>query len=41
MQSNPNFAQFMAQHSGQSVQDGFKQYGYDLNEILKLINFGS
>lgn len=41
MQSNPNFAQFMSQHKGQSVRDAFRSYGYDLGEILNLINLNS
>ena len=41
MQTNPNFAQFVAQHRGQSIQEAFKSYGYDLNDVLSLINLNS
>lgn len=41
LQNNPNFAQFVAQHKGQSVADAYRSYGYDLNEIMGLINGNS
>jgi hypothetical protein len=38
LQSNPNFAQFVAQNQGKSISEAFKSYGYDLNEVMSLIN---
>lgn len=37
-QTNPNFAQFMAQNQGKSISDAFKSYGYDLSEVMDIIN---
>jgi hypothetical protein len=37
-QSNPSFAQFMAQNRGKTPEEAFKAYGYDLSEVLGLIN---
>lgn len=37
-QSNPQFAQFLQQNSGKSIEEAFKAYGYDLSEVLGLIN---
>ena len=41
MQTNPNFAQFVEQHRGQQIQEAFRSYGYDLNDVLSLINLNS
>jgi hypothetical protein len=38
LQSNPRFAQFVAQNQGKSISEAFKSYGYDLNEVMSLIN---
>lgn len=37
-QGNPQFAQFVAQNQGKTPEDAFKQYGYDFNEVVSLIN---
>jgi hypothetical protein len=37
-QTNPQFAQFLQQNKGRSVEDAFKAYGYDLSEVLGIIN---
>ncbi len=37
-QTNPAFAQFMAQNNGRTLEEAFKHYGYDLKEVLGLIN---
>ena len=37
-QSNPAFAQFLRQNQGRSIEDAFRAYGYDLNEVMGLIN---
>lgn len=37
-QSNPQFAQFLQQNSGRSIEEAFRSYGYDLNEVMGLIN---
>lgn len=37
-QTNPQFAQFLRQNQGRSVEDAFKAYGYDLSEVLGIIN---
>jgi len=36
--SNPQFAQFLSQRNSMTVEQAFKSYGYDLNQILGLIN---
>lgn len=37
-QTNPQFAQFLAQNQGRTPQEAFKAYGYDFNEVARLIN---
>jgi hypothetical protein len=37
-QTNPQFAQFLQQNKGRSVEDAFKAYGYDLSEVIGIIN---
>ena len=37
-QSNPAFAQFLRQNQGRSIEDAFRAYGYDLSEVMGLIN---
>ena len=36
--SNPQFAQFLAQNQGRTPEEAFKAYGYDLHEVMGLIN---
>lgn len=37
-QTNPQFAQFLAQNRGRTPQEAFKAYGYDFDEVSRLIN---
>lgn len=37
-QSNPQFAQFIAQNRGKTPQEAFSAYGYDFGEVSRLIN---
>lgn len=37
-QSNPNFAQFVAQNKGRTPEEAFKAYGYDFSQVMGLIN---
>lgn len=37
-QTNPSFAQFMAQNRGRTPQEAFKAYGYDFDEIMRMVN---
>ena len=37
-QSNPQFAQFVAQNRGRTPQEAFKAYGYDFSQVMGLIN---
>lgn len=37
-QSNPQFAQFMAQNQGRTPQEAFKAYGYDFSQVMRIIN---
>lgn len=37
-QSNPQFAQFIAQNQGKTPQEAFKAYGYDFQQVMGLIN---
>lgn len=37
-QSNPQFAQFLAQNRGRTPEEAFKAYGYDFSEVARLIN---
>ena len=37
-QSNPAFAQFVAQNQGKTPQEAFKAYGYDFSQVMGLIN---
>lgn len=36
-QSNPQFAQFVAQNQGRTPEEAFKAYGYDYQQVLGLI----
>jgi len=36
--SNPAFARFVAENSGRTPEEAFKAYGYDLTEVMNLIN---
>ena len=36
--SNPQFAQFLAQNQGRSPQEAFRAYGYNFDEVSRLIN---
>ena len=36
--SNPQFAQFLSQRNNMTVEQAFKSYGYDLNQIMGIIN---
>lgn len=37
-QSNPQFAQFVAENQGRTPQEAFKAYGYDFSQVVGLIN---
>jgi hypothetical protein len=37
-QSNPGFAQFIAQNRGKTPQEAFSAYGYDFQQVMNLIN---
>ena len=37
-QSNPQFAQFMAQNQGKSPEEAFKAYGYDFKQVMGILN---
>lgn len=37
-QTNPSFAQFLAQNRGRTPQEAFKAYGYDFDEVSRLVN---
>lgn len=37
-QSNPQFAQFVAQNRGKTPQEAFKAYGYDYQQVMNIIN---
>lgn len=37
-QSNPQFAQFLAQNQGRTPEEAFKAYGYDFSQVMGLIN---
>lgn len=36
--SNPAFAQFVAENRGRTPEQAFQAYGYDLKEVMDLIN---
>lgn len=38
MQTNPQFAQFYEQNKGKTPQEAFSAYGYDFDEIVKIVN---
>lgn len=38
MQTNPQFAQFVAQNQGKTPEEAFRAYGYDFGEVSRLIN---
>lgn len=38
MQTNPQFAQFVAQNRGKTPQEAFRAYGYDFSQVVSLIN---
>lgn len=37
-QSNPQFAQFVAQNRGRTPEEAFKAYGYDFSQVMSIIN---
>lgn len=37
-QSNPQFAQFVAQNQGKTPEEAFKAYGYDFSEVMSIID---
>lgn len=37
-QSNPRFAQFVAQNRGKTPQEAFRDYGYDFGQVMGIIN---
>lgn len=37
-QSNPQFAQFLAQNQGRTPEEAFKAYGYDFSQVMGIIN---
>ena len=37
-QSNPQFAQFMAQNQGKSPEEAFRAYGYDFKQVMGILN---
>jgi hypothetical protein len=37
-QTNPQFAQFIAQNRGKTPQEAFEAYGYDFQQVMGLIN---
>lgn len=37
-QSNPQFAQFVAQNKGKTPQEAFSAYGYDFGQVMGIIN---
>ena len=38
MQTNPDFARFASQLRDKTPQEAFKQFGYDFDEVMGLIN---
>ena len=37
-QSNPQFAQFVAQNRGRTPEEAFRAYGYDFSQVMSIIN---
>lgn len=37
-QTNQQFAQFVEQNRGRTPQEAFKAYGYDFDEVTRIIN---
>lgn len=37
-QTNPQFAQFVAQNQGKTPEEAFKAYGYDFQQVMGIIN---
>lgn len=37
-QTNPQFAQFLAQNQGVTPQEAFRRYGYDFDEVMAVLN---
>lgn len=37
-QTNPQFAQFMAQNQGRTPEEAFRAYGYDFSQVMGIIN---
>lgn len=37
-QTNPQFARFEQQMQGKTPEEAFKAFGYDLNEVMSIIN---
>lgn len=38
MQSNPQFAKFYEENRGRTPQEAFAAYGYDFDEVMKVVN---
>lgn len=36
--TNPQFAQFVEQNKGKTPQEAFKAYGYDFDEVARIVN---
>ena len=37
-QTNPQFKQFYEQNQGRTPQEAFKAYGYDFDEVARIVN---
>lgn len=37
-QTNPQFAQFVAQNQGRTPEEAFKAYGYDFQQVMSILN---
>jgi hypothetical protein len=37
-QTNPQFAQFVAQNQGRTPEEAFKAYGYDFRQVMSILN---
>ena len=37
-QTNPQFAQFAQQMRGKTPQEAFRAYGYDFDEVARIVN---
>lgn len=38
MQSNPQFAKFYEENQGRTPQEAFAAYGYDFDEVMRIVN---